>query len=135
MLMIFFQVRTVSMNGCFHSGFCTLLARLTWHYVHTGIFLIEIPSNSESVQKGTCLLGIMSTLDFVYLDSVHVEVCPLKICQLWFLSTIGSVQSGFAHFWFCLISNLSNWDFVYFDSVHSKVCSHDELLTKDCVHS
>ena len=99
MLMIFFQVRTVSMNGCFHSGFCTLLARLTWHYVHTGIFLIEIPSNSESVQKGTCLLGIMSTLDFVYLDSVHVEVCPFEN-----LSTMVSVHDWFCPIWFLLTS-------------------------------
>ena len=97
--MIFCQGRTASANGCFHSGFCTLLAGFTWDYVHAGIFLIEIPSILESVQKGTCLLGIMSTLNSVYLESFRLKVCPYEN-----LSTIDSLQDLFCPIWFVLTS-------------------------------
>ena len=55
--------------------------------------------------------------------------CPHRL-----VSTSGSVNSSFVHFWSCLLGGLSTWDFVYFDSVHSGFCPRVVLSNWDSVY-
>ena len=93
--------------------------------VQTGFRSLFVPSIWESVLLGVCLLWVCPLGSLASWHSAFVGFCPLLV-----LSTLDC-----AHFLFRLLGSLSTCDFIFFDSLLSKVCPHDEILTKDSVHS
>ena len=109
-------------------------------------FSHRIVSTCRSVNSGFCyfwfsLLGGPSTLDFVYFDSFHSDVCSHDklltkdrvyswFCLIWILHTFGSVYLGGCPPGCLSTRNRSTWE-----SGHMTFCPRRIVSTIDSVNS